>query len=235
MRPLLRNSKKSHQFFSNQGFTLIEILVALVLIVLIMALAISNPFSSRGDLDKEVNSIERALRFMGDEAVLRNAVLRIHFILDREPQEYAVEYGPSDNFILPSAPKSEGGLETKDEENKKKKTLKDLNLKFNRVSEFSEKNSEISSNIKILGVANSQSEKVQNTGEVSLYAFPSGERDAALVIIASEEEVVTLKTNSFSPKIEREIIKIPKNNEKELIEYQNNLVKEIFLKWKKVN
>lgn len=233
MRPLLHKNKYKNTYKANQGFTLIEILVAFVLITLVLSLAISNPFSSRDDLEKEANGIERALRFMGDEAILRNSVLRIHFILDKDPQEYAVEYGPSDNFILPSRPHTENAVETKDEENKKKKSLKDLNLKFNRVAEFSEKNAEVPNGIKILGIANLQSEKPQTMGEVSLYAFPSGERDASLVIISSDDEIISLKTNAFTPKIERQIIKIGATNEKELAEKQQSLVKEIFDQWKK--
>jgi hypothetical protein len=188
-------------------------------------------------LDKEANDIERALRFMGDEAILRNAVLRLHFILTKDPQEFAVEYGPSDNFILPSQPHNENTDgkkdESKDEKDKNQKALKDLNLKFNKVSEFSEKNSELSTNIKILGVANLQSEKVQSAGEVSLYSFPSGERDAALVIIGSDEEIISLKTNSFSPKIERQRHKIVLENNKELAVKQQSLAQEIFEQWKK--
>jgi len=45
----------------NQGFTLIEILVALVLIVLYEP-GPQQSFSSRNDLDKEVYGIERAIR-----------------------------------------------------------------------------------------------------------------------------------------------------------------------------
>ena len=137
------------------------------------------------------------------------------------------------DFILPAQPHTENAVESKDEENKKKKSLKDLNLKFNRVAEFSEKNAELPNGIKILGIANLQSEKVQTTGEGSLYAFPSGERDASLVIISSDEEIISLKTNAFTPKIERHIVKIGATNEKELIVKQQSLVKEIFDQWKK--
>jgi prepilin-type N-terminal cleavage/methylation domain-containing protein len=233
MRPLLHKSNNKKNIFSNQGFTLIEILVALSLITLILSLAISNPFSSRDALDKDANDVERALRFMGDEAILKNSVMRLHFMLNKDPQEYAVEFGPSDNFILPSEPRANDAVESKEEEAKKNKTTKELNMKFNRVSEFSEQNSEIGNNIKILGVANLQSEKLQTTGEVSLYSFPSGERDAALVILSSSDEIISLKTNSFTPKIERKLQKIEAANEKEFKEKQQSVAKEIFEQWKK--
>ncbi|RPJ66206.1 MAG: prepilin-type N-terminal cleavage/methylation domain-containing protein, partial [Alphaproteobacteria bacterium] len=114
MRQLL-NNKFSTLLKNNQGFTLIEILVALVLMALVLGITISSPFSSRDDLDKDVNSIERAIRYMSDEAALKNAVIRFHLLLDTDPQEYAVEYGPSDSFILPPKPEFETSVESKEE------------------------------------------------------------------------------------------------------------------------
>ena len=220
---------------NDQGFTLIEILVALVLIVLVMSLAISNPFSSRNDLDKEVNSIERAIRFMSDEAALKNAVIRLHFMLDKEPQEYAVEYGPSDSFILPSKPEFETKSESKEEVEKKKKDTKNLNLKFNKIAEFQEKNSELPSNIKIIGIATPQSEKLQISGEVSIYSFPTGEKDEALVIIGSDEDIISIKINPFSQVIEHFAYPLEKVSDKELALKQQTKAIEIFEKWQKEN
>ena len=232
MRPLLNKNIFKLQN-NNQGFTLIEILVALVLIVLVMSLAISNPFSSRNDLDKEVNSIERAIRFMSDEAALKNAVIRLHFILDKDPQEYAVEYGPSDSFILPSKPEFETKSESREDEDKKKKVLKNLNLKFNKIAEFQDKNSELPANIKIIGVATPQSEKLQTGGEVSIYSFPTGEKDEALVILGSDEDIISIKVNPFSIKLEHQAYPLGKTSEKDLVEKQQSKAKEIFEKWQK--
>ena len=172
---------------------------------------------------------------MSDEAALKNAVVRLHFILNKDPQEYAVEYGPSDSFILPSKPEFETTVESKEEEEKKKKETRNLNLKFNKVVEFQDKNNEISSNIKIIGVATHQSEKLQTTGEVSIYTFPTGEKDEALVLVASDEDIISLKINPFSMKIDRERTPINKNskNENDIGVRQKELAKEIFEKWKK--
>lgn len=227
------NKKFISNLRNNQGFTLIEILVALVLIVLVMSLALSNPFSSRKDLDHEVSSIERAIRFMTDEAALKNAVVRLHFILGKEVQEYAVEYGPSDSFILPPKPEFETKTETKEEEEKKKKDLKKINLKFNKITEFQEKNSELPDNIKVIGVATPQSDKLQTTGEASIYAFPSGEKDEALVILGSDEDIISIKVNPFSMDITHQTYPLGKISDKDLAEKQQKKAKEIFEKWQK--
>jgi prepilin-type N-terminal cleavage/methylation domain-containing protein len=236
MRQLLsKNFSKSLK--NNQGFTLIEILVALVLIAFVLGISVSGSFSSRNDLDKDVNSIERAIRFMSDEAALKNAVIRLHLMLDKDPQEYAVEYGPSDSFILPPRPEFETKVESKEEEEKRKKEQKNLNMKFSKVSEFQDQNTELSSDIKIIGVATPHSEKLQTSGEVSLYAFPTGEKDEALVIISSDEDIISIKVNPFSAKIDRESQPLGKGtgNEsvKDLGELQRKRAQEIFEKWQK--
>jgi prepilin-type N-terminal cleavage/methylation domain-containing protein len=218
----------------NQGFTLIEILVALVLIALVLGISINGSFNSRESLDRDVANVERAIRFMSDEATLKNAVIRLHIMLDKEPQEYAVEYGPSDSFILPPKAEFETKVESKEEEEKRKKDTKNLNMKFTKVAEFQEQNTEMSSDIKIIGVATPQSEKLQTSGEVSVYAFPSGEKDEALVLVGSDEDIISLKVDAFSNKIERETHPLgkPTNGEKDLNELQQARAKEIFEKWK---
>lgn len=232
MRPL-----RNHSFLSDQnnkhGFTLIEILVAMFLIAIMSSLVISTSVSSRGVLEKEVNSLERAIRFMSDEAALKNAVIRVHFILNKEPQEYALEYGPSDSFILPPKPEFETKVETKEEEKKKKKVQNELNLKFNKITEYQDSNSELPYGIKIIGVATPQSEKLQMDGEVSLYAYPSGEKDEALVIIASDEDLFSIKVSPFSMAIEHEAFSLGKVEEKDLLEKQQAKAREIFEKWQR--
>jgi hypothetical protein len=170
---------------------------------------------------------------MGDESALKNTVVRLHFFLDKEPQEYAVEYGPNDNFILPPKPEFETKTETKEEADKRKKETKNINMKFNRVTEFQEKNNEISNNIKVIAVATPQSEKLQTNGEVSLYAYPTGEKDEALVILGSDEDIISLKVSAFTAKIERETHSIgkPTSGEKDLNELQKKRAQEIFEKW----
>jgi prepilin-type N-terminal cleavage/methylation domain-containing protein len=221
------------QLHNNQGFTLIEILIALVLVTLVMGIVISDPFSSRDQLDKDVNSIERSIRFMGDEAALKNAVVRLHFLLDKKPQEYAVEYGPSDSFILPSKADFETTVESKEEEENRKKEQKNLNLKFNKVVEFQDKNFEVSNNVSILGVATGNSAKLITKGEASIYSFPTGEKDEALVIIASDEAIITLRVNPFNVKVDRQSWPVKLRADKDLQASLEDQAKELFDKWQK--
>ena len=218
---------------NNKGFTLIEILIALVLVTLVMGIVISDPFSSNDQLDKDVSGIERSIRFMADEAALKNSVVRLHFLLDKKPQEYAVEYGPSDSFILPSKNDFETTVESKEEEENKKKELKNLNMKFNKVVEFQDKNFEISNNVTILGVATGNSSKLVTKGEASIYSFPTGEKDEALVLIANEEAIISLKVNPFNLKVDRHSSPIKLRADKDVQASLDDQAKEIFDKWQK--
>jgi prepilin-type N-terminal cleavage/methylation domain-containing protein len=229
----LHNNQLIFLLKKNQGFTLIEILVALALITLVLGISISGPNSSRSSLDKDVNSLERSLRFMSDEAALKNAVVRLHFLLDREPQEYAVEYGPSDSFILPPEPIFETSTMSLEDIEKKKKETKDTNLKFNKVQEFQDNNFEMSDEIKIIGVGTTHSKKLLSTGEVSLYTYPTGEKDESLILIASDEDIISLKVNPFSLKIDRQTHPLGVLTDGDLSTHQQAKAKEIFEIWQK--
>lgn len=235
MRKLLRSNfiQQKNLLRSNQGFTVIEILVALVLVVLALSLAMSNSFDSGGHIDEEADNLERAVRFMADESALRNSVVRLHFLLGKAPQEYAIEYGPSDSFILPPEPENTTASLSKDEQEKADAVLKTVNLKFNKVQEFQESNSQIAEDVKILGIGSSSSLKFKENGDASIYAFPTGEKDDALILLASDDSIVSLKINAFNQKIEKETHKIENLSNKEITDLQTQKAKEIFEKWLK--
>lgn len=216
---------------SNQGFTILEILIALLLIVLVLSMSLSNPFSTSDDLYQQSDDIERALRFMSDEAALRNTVVRMHFMLGKSPQEYAVEYGPNDNFILPPEPEFSTTTMSKEEEEKLNKANKDTNLKFNKVQEFQDSNTEVADDVKIIGVGNGNSTRLVTTGEASIYAFSTGEKDDSIVILGNDEMLISLEVQPFSNKIERKTIPLEIAGNRELIDVQNEKAKEVFEQW----
>jgi type II secretory pathway pseudopilin PulG len=235
LRPLLQNNSIKTKFLkSNHGFSLLEILIAMVLIIGILGIALSNQSNNNESLRTQSNDIERALRFMSDEATLRNAVVRLHFMLNKAPQEYSVEYGPSDNFILPPDPELNDKVLTKEEEEKVNKTMKDVNMKFNKVQEFQDSNTEVSENVKILGVGNSNSQKMKSTGDFSIYAFPSGEKDDAIVILADEAGIISLEISPYNQKIERKSFPVEiVGSNRDINDVLAEKAKEIFETWLK--
>jgi prepilin-type N-terminal cleavage/methylation domain-containing protein len=233
VRHLQNNSINTKILKSNQGFSLLEILIALVLIIIITSMTIGGQFSNDENLRKQSNDLERAVHFMSDEATLRNSVVRLHFMLDKAPQEYAVEYGPSDSFILPPEVDVEAKVLNKEEEEKVAKQKKDLNLKFNKVQEYQESNTEVSDNVKILGIGNSTSGKMKSTGDVSIYAFPSGEKDDAIIIMADESAIISLEVNPFNQKVERKTVLVENVGNREINDVLAEKAKEIFETWLK--
>ena len=198
-----------------------------------MTMAVSDSFNTGADLDEETNNLERAVRFMSDEAALRNSVVRLHFMLDKAPQEYAIEYGPSDSFILPPVNEFETKTVSKEEEEKAAKLTKEINLKFNKIQEFQESNTEVSENVKILGIGNASSEKFISTGDVSIYSFPTGEKDEALILLANEDKVISLKVSPFNSKVERKSHQIERVGNREINDLLEEKAKEIFETWLK--
>lgn len=206
-------------------------LIALVLVVTITGLTIGGQFSNDEDLRDESEKIRRALYFMSDEAALKNAVIRLHFMLDRAPQEYAVEYGPSDSFILPPDSDLDSKVLNKEEEEKIAKAKKELNLKFNKIKEFQESNTEISDGVKILGIGTASAKALKTTGDVSIYAFPTGEKDDALILIADEAAIISLEVDPFGQNVDSKVTQVEAVGNRDINDVLAEKAKEIFETW----
>ena len=218
---------------SNAGFSLIEILVALTLVGIVIY---SVDFSLTGDSDDIqgcVNSFERASRFASHEAILRGTMVRLHLSIDKNPQEWALEAAPDGAFILPLFEKYENDDKLSlEEKEQKEKIVKDVNNKFSKISEFQDEVATLPIKIKILGVATSLRSTFIQEGDAAIYFYPNGERDAALMVFASESEVFSLMVDPFTDGIKTEFFTLDKNkNEDVLIEEAEIKAKDIYDKW----
>jgi prepilin-type N-terminal cleavage/methylation domain-containing protein len=188
---------KTSSIVKNQrGFSLIEILVALTLAALILlAIPTSDTTGKHRNLQTAVNDIDRAMRFASNESVLRNTVVRLRISLEKEPIEYNVEYGPAGNLPLPDMP--EKTSKSLDEEKAEQDKIANLNKQFTKVEEFEEIKHEIPGDVQILGMATSFQKKILSEGEATLYFYPTGEKDAAIVFFATDEEMAWLEVQPF--------------------------------------
>jgi prepilin-type N-terminal cleavage/methylation domain-containing protein len=228
----MKKLRLNHKLFiNNQGFSLIEILVALVLVAGIMAISVSTVFSNNQNLENEVKNLERAIAYVSDESSLRNTVTRVHLFLSKDPQEYSVEYGPSSQFVLPATSEDSINVLTKDEEEKKAKDAKNLNMKFGRITDFQDSNSTLKDSVKIQAIGSLQSKTLQSSGEASIYAFPSGEKDEVFIALAEEDSIATITTSAFSSKIVHNYYHLDKSNEKDNASALQAKTKELFEKW----
>lgn len=221
---------------NQQGFSLIEILVALGLIALVITsfTASSGMFSNRQKLEESLDNIQRAIRFAQDEAALKNKIVRIRFLLDKRPQEFAVEFGPSDNFVIPKSIVEQADVETLDEQETLDKQKKDLNKKFSKVDEFQEDNFKFPEEVRVVSYGSTLFNSLINEGEISMYFYPSGEKDSAIFFIGTDEELSTLSVPSFTMDFELEFIKASEEGElDELSETYAEDAKKIFEEWLK--
>ena len=188
--------KEFNKNLGHKGFSLVEILMALMLLVVIFTLVpLGISDNEREDLEESMAKLDRALKFASSESVLRNKIVRIKFDLDKEPVEYSIEYGQSANIVLSEA-KDLSKLSLKEREQEQKKAEK-LDTQFLKTEEFEDSNEAFPENVYFAGIASDYYPDIMIEGSISLYFYPSGERDASLIIMHTQEEIGTLEIPSF--------------------------------------
>jgi prepilin-type N-terminal cleavage/methylation domain-containing protein len=181
---------------SQQGFSLVEILVALVLAAMIfLAVPSSDHVQNHRDLKSAIDDLDRAVRFASNEAVLRNSVVRLRLSLEKNPVEYTVEFGPKGNLPLPDMPEKASKSLADDKAEADQRAA--LDRQFNKVEEFEDIKHEISPNVNILGMASTSQKKMMKDGEATLYFYPTGEKDGGLIICSTVEEIAYLEVAPF--------------------------------------
>ncbi len=233
---------KSHRNLPIDGLSLVEILVALFLMTLIVSIFFVGPnwSSPRQNLESALDNIERAIRFASDEATVRNRVVRLTLKLDEDPHQFSVEYGPDQDFILPKRLFELGEQRTLKEAEEDAKVLDELSKQFSKVEEFEDKSVQFAEQIKVIAVASTLGNVLLMEGDISLYFYPTGEKDAALIALATEEEMAILETEAFTLDFARTIVPIDFNGqagggnlEDDLYNVQLRMAREFYQKWLK--
>lgn len=147
------------------------------------------------ELTSTVESLERSIQFAANESVLRNTVVRLRISLEKSPVEYTVEYGPAGNLSLPDMP--EETVKSLAQEKADKDKLALLDKQFTKVEEFEDLKVELSDEVTILGVAATSQKKLITGGEASIYFFPTGEKDGALVFFSTMKEIAWIEVQPF--------------------------------------
>jgi len=192
----ISTQKTFNKLTGQSGFSLIEILVALILASLVfLAVPSGDDAQKHRDLQSAVSDLERSIRFASNESILRNTVVRLRISLDKQPIEYNVEYGPPGNMPLPDMPEktSKSLAEEKAEETK----IANLNKQFTKVEEFEEIKHELSEYVSVNGLASSFQKKILNENDASIYFYPTGEKDAAIIFLSTDEEMAYLEVQPF--------------------------------------
>lgn len=172
-------------------------MVALLLGALVfLAIPSGDSAEKHRQLKTAVDDLDRALRFAGNEAVLRNSVVRLRISLDKEPVEYTVEYGPAGNLPLPDSALVKATQSLEEAKAEQDKSAK-LNQQFTKVEEFEDIKHEIHDNVTIAGVASSSQKQLMTKGDANLYFYPTGEKDGGVIFFATSEEFAFLEIEPF--------------------------------------
>ena len=214
----------------NQGLSLIEILVALVIASLLFYVSVSTPGSSeRDNLDRAMDTMEKIINFSINESILRNRITRAHFDLTNEIPLIKVEFNSDTQFVLPD-------LKQYDEENlgieereAKERLIKKVNSKFKSIEDVDPENLKIPEQIQILGIATSLRPSLIADDETSIYVYPSGERDSALIVFAAFDQIAALTIEPYTGEFIREYVTIAIENELE--EEYEEVVEEFLANW----
>lgn len=216
--------------------SLLEILVALtILSIVVIAAATTSLTSGQDKLEEALFKLEQSIKFASNEAILRGTIVRVKLDLDKEPIDYTVEYGPKERFVLPNFAnkfEDEAGLSNEEIE-ERNKVLSNISKQFNKVPEFEEQDLELSEDVKILGIATSVRPGFINESEASIFIYPTGERDDALIVIATDEEVASLQIEPFSNRITRKFYSLNLDSGVEPADLVSAKAKEVYESWKR--
>lgn len=210
---------------SEAGFTLLEILVALALVSVILMMVAGSSYSSRKNLDELMANIERTIRFSTDEAAMKNQFVRLSVSLDGEEQKISLEYSDDPNLVIDTSPKEED--DSDDEDANKKK-----NDNFTPVSDFSSDEFNIPVGVKIVGVGTGIQNKLVTEGDAQLYFYPTGEKDSAIIIFATDDEMAYLIVEPFKQVIDRNYIPYDsETTEENFTEKSLDMAQNFFKEW----
>jgi Tfp pilus assembly protein FimT len=220
---------------NKSGLAIIEVLIALALMMLVFAVTNIGTTSSRDNLDKILDDVERGTRFATAESALVNAIVRVNFLLQNDPQEYSVEFSNDGSLILPAI-NNKTIVKSKKEEEEEIKQQNKLDKMFSKVKEFQKEGRKIeNSDIRLVGIATNYSEKLITNRSISIYFYPSGERDGAIIFVASEDEIAEIIISPFLAEITRNYYPLVETeDEDDLFEAQTNKAEELYQKWVKL-
>lgn len=189
--------------------------------------------SSRQELEEALDETKRAIRFARDEAILRGRVVRLLINLDNRPHTLSVEYGPDENFVLPNFLQDDAQKLSSREREEREKKEKKLNQSFSPISEYQDEASSYNENVVIAGIGTTLTESMFYEGNVSLFFYPSGEKDGAFITFTTGEEIATLSYPQFANTLDEnfEVIDEEFPDDEALEQYYQNVAKEGFEAW----
>ncbi|MBP9674236.1 MAG: prepilin-type N-terminal cleavage/methylation domain-containing protein [Bacteriovoracaceae bacterium] len=215
---------------TQQGFTLFEIIVTLLLLSFILS---AIPWRKENREHQRILSsldiLRRGVRVATNESVLRNTLVRLHFQLSKEPSSFVIEYATAPNHIIrPQTTSAEGSLAEKQQ---KEKILEKFNQNFSKIPDYEKFETVFHSDVKILGISTEVENRLVSTEDISLYFYPTGEKDSALILFATTHELVSFEVLPYSDKMQHKLFPMGTNLD-EIGANHKELAEDLYKKWK---
>lgn len=186
---------------------------------------------TRQKLETSVDNFDRAIRFAANEAILRNAIVRIKLDLSEDPIQYTVQFGPAGNFVLPKY--EDTSRMTLQERENYEQNLSQVDGQFHDIEEFKNSSATLEEGITILGMASSYQKLIRTNGVQGIYFYPTGEKDDAIVFFSSNEELAAMSIPAFEPDTAIEYYQYSESDLATLDDAQENKMKEMYDQWLK--
>ena len=166
---------------------------------MVTVIPFSNEDQEHKQIQETLTKLKRAVRFSVNEAILRNVMVRIKFDLTKEQVEYSVEYGSSANLVLPEnqdlSRLSSREIEEIEERNK------DFESQFSPVDEFLDEPEQFDADVQLYGIGTTYYNNLLMEGILSIYFYPTGEKDSAIIIINNQLELAALDISPFEDRL----------------------------------
>lgn len=186
-----------------KGFSLLELMVALMLIGTVFLLFPSDTSDGlHAKLEKSLSAIQRAIRFAANESIVRNSVVRLTFKYDENPVQYVVE--TTEGSEVPRLAPVDLGKLSMQERELYIKAQQAYDRQYVAIAEFEDQVKELPEDVILLGVGTQYSNRLVSDSNVSIYFYPTGEKDSALIVLGTEDEIATLDIPSFEMETDRQ-------------------------------
>lgn len=195
---------------NNHGFTLIELVITISLMVMIMAVVVPSVGNITGmNLKTSASKLAGAISYTYDLAARKNAVFRVVFDLDENT--YWVE-SSSDKFLLnrQKTKVSEGELQPEDEDERSRRFTSRSYIESGDMwkpkskASFADfagpitKKVSLPDGVSIDDVWVAHQEDRVTTGQVYLYCFPTGMTEQAVIhLVDDDQDVYTLSVEGL--------------------------------------
>ena len=198
------------------GFSLIEILVTIAVISLVFMFIPNNFFDTEHeDMKESVAQILRATHLAQDEAILGHRIARIRFDLEKNPIEFKIELAENENLLFEQ--EVDTSKLSKDELTAFKKKKEDFDSQFSEVTDMQESELKLPLDVIFVAVGKGDKQIAKPEKTLSIYFYPSGEKDEMIIFLGNQQEIGKIEFNAFSDIFDEEFFALNNTNTSETI------------------